>query len=218
MLPGMMQGPGLTNDQMNTNLITLSNAIVNITSASFVQPAPDGTVSAFFLSTASFFTGQQIFIAGGGFYSVSVASSTALTLTNLGLAGNATPGTSIASGANVFAAGVPSSGGGGVSWALPTTLTATGTIPDNLGNFIQFLDLTAGFATVSMPANPTDNQIGIIKLTASTGGHTASIAGNGNPVDGGTFSFTSSTPNQSVSMIFKSAIPGWIVTSHYVPG
>jgi Ubiquitin-activating enzyme E1 FCCH domain len=96
------------------------------TSANFTQPATNATVTVTMLATAWFAVGQDLFIGGGGYYSVtSITDGTHAVLTNLGSTGNAAPGTTVSSGASVSPGGTgggSSSGGGakvGLSSARP---------------------------------------------------------------------------------------------------
>ena len=80
----------------------------SITSASFVVPAPGSIVSVTLDSTAWMTVGANIYISGAGYYRVAtVGGANLCTLTNLGYQGNASPNTTIASGAYVYAAGAP---------------------------------------------------------------------------------------------------------------
>ena len=92
-------------DATHVSLTNLGSAgfVTAITSpVGFVQPAVDGAVSVTVGSTSQMTAGQEIFIAGGGYYTVaSIINATTLSLTNLGGAGNAAPGNPVALGAGV---------------------------------------------------------------------------------------------------------------------
>lgn len=88
------------------------------TSANFTQPASAATVSATVGSTAWMATAQYLYIAGGGYYSVSsITDATHVVITNLGYTGNAAPGATVTSGVKVTPAGVQGATGatGGVA-------------------------------------------------------------------------------------------------------
>jgi hypothetical protein len=55
--------------------------------------------------------GQIIFVQGGGYYQVTVVSGNTVTIVNLGLTGNAAPGTPIAAGAKVSPGGIGGNAG-----------------------------------------------------------------------------------------------------------
>lgn len=82
-----------------------------VLASSFTQPAPSANVTIT-VSTAGQFTNawavplQTIFIERGGYYSVvATVGVNQITVTNLGLAGNAAPGATIASGGKVSPSG-----------------------------------------------------------------------------------------------------------------
>jgi microcystin-dependent protein len=80
----------------------------SITSASFVVPVAGSLVSLTVDSTAWMTVNAVIYIPGAGYYQIaSVGGANLLTATNLGYQGNASPGTTIASGAYVYAGGAP---------------------------------------------------------------------------------------------------------------
>jgi hypothetical protein len=75
---------------------------VTNTTANFTQPAVGATVSIAVASTSAMVVGSIHFVPGGGYYEIAgVASSTAATFKNLGIAGFAAPGATINSGAQV---------------------------------------------------------------------------------------------------------------------
>lgn len=77
------------------------------TIGSNTQPAVGSSINVRMSSNGTWATvGQIVYVAGGGFYEVlSPLASPFVTLKNLGYTGNASPGTSIASGAQVSPAG-----------------------------------------------------------------------------------------------------------------
>lgn len=81
------------------------NAFTDVALA-FVQPGVGGTVAVEVDSTATFSSGQVIFIEGGGYYLINfISSSTTWTLENLGYDANSPPGTVIPASAHVSPAG-----------------------------------------------------------------------------------------------------------------
>jgi len=97
-----------------------------ILSASFVQPATSSTVAVVVGTTAWMVVNQVIYVAGGGYYSVSsIGDLTHATLTNLGYSGNATAGATVPSGGMVSPGGLI-----GPSGSNPyTSTTANFTMP-----------------------------------------------------------------------------------------
>lgn len=82
-------------------------AAYTTTSAAFSQPAVSSTVSVTVVSTAWMVVGAVVYVATGGYYSVSsVTSGTVVVLQNLGYPGNASSGTNIALGSAVGAGGL----------------------------------------------------------------------------------------------------------------
>jgi hypothetical protein len=78
------------------------------TTASFIQPAINSTIAVSVASTAFMAIGLSVFVTGGGSYSISsIGSATSVTLTNLGVAGSATPGSTVATAAQVVTSGAP---------------------------------------------------------------------------------------------------------------
>jgi hypothetical protein len=77
------------------------NAFTNL-AANFTQPAVNATVSINVGTTAWMAVGQIVFVQGGGYYSVaSITDLTDVVITNLGYAGNASPGATVTSGSTV---------------------------------------------------------------------------------------------------------------------
>jgi len=132
-------------------LVTIaSGATFTATTASFVQPASGSNVTVPVTSTAFLVAGLDIFIQGGGYYSVaSVTDGTHFVATNLGTTGNASPGATIPSAALVIPSGpnnVSSAGYGAPIVSSGGTLVLT-----NLNRWGLFI---AG-DTVTIPAAPT---------------------------------------------------------------
>jgi hypothetical protein len=102
------------------------NAFTNL-AANFTQPAVNSTVSINVGTTAWMAAGQVIFVQGGGYYSVaSITDLTDAVVTNLGYAGNATPGATVTSGSTVA---VTPGGLAGTGRDSFTTTTASFTQP-----------------------------------------------------------------------------------------
>jgi hypothetical protein len=75
---------------------------ITTTTANFTQPASLANVTVTLAATASLAAGQVVYVAGGGYYSVStITDGTHAVLTNLGYGPNSGPGSPIASGAAV---------------------------------------------------------------------------------------------------------------------
>jgi hypothetical protein len=76
------------------------------TTAGFTMPASGSTVSLIVGNTAWLAQGQNVYVQGAGYFSVSVVvDATHVALINLGAPGNVSPGSVVASGAGVVAAG-----------------------------------------------------------------------------------------------------------------
>ncbi len=77
------------------------------TSSSFTQPAIGANTPSITVGNSSWMAvGQVVFVKTGGYYEVFSTSSTGVVLTNLGYAGNASAGTTIASAQALSAAGL----------------------------------------------------------------------------------------------------------------
>jgi len=115
--------------------------------ANFTQPAVLGTVSATFSSTASMASGLGLFIAGGGYYLVSsVTDSTHAVIQNLGIAGNASPTSTVTSPALVIPVAPPTSNASQLPYRITSgTYTLDGTHQNVYGN------TTSGVINVTMP-------------------------------------------------------------------
>src|SRR4029077_16117980 len=115
-----------------------SNAFTS-TTANFTMPTSGSTVTVTVAATSWMAQGQNLFIPGAGYFSVSVVTdATHAVLTNSGTTGNATAGTVISSGAQVSPAGAQGSGGtggggGGVRSLTDATTTGTSWITSPTG-------------------------------------------------------------------------------------
>lgn len=88
-------------------LIASFGALATTTTAAFTQPAVAANVSVSFANTGWMAAGQNLFITGGGNYSVaSITSGTVAVLTNQGVTGNAAPGATVPTAAKAVACGV----------------------------------------------------------------------------------------------------------------
>lgn len=82
------------------------------TAANFTQPAVSGTVSVTVAATAWMAVGMVVYVATGGYYSVSsITSGTVVVLENLGYTGNAAPAAVINSGSSVGPGGLEGAAG-----------------------------------------------------------------------------------------------------------
>ena len=138
------------------------NAYTTLT-ASFTQPAVSSTVAASVASTAWMSAGQVLYVASGGYYSISsITNITTVVLTNLGYAGNASPTSTVANASAVSAAGLqaPSLAGGTLSGALndaaPVSIASASTVAIGAAasNQITITGTTAvtGFDTIAAGA------------------------------------------------------------------
>lgn len=120
--PGGLQGPAST--------LAGANAY-DTTQASFVMPAAAATVNVTITNTGWLGVGQEVYIAGAGYFSVaSITSATIFAATNSNYPGAAAPGSTIASGAHVSPAGpIGPAGAGGAGLNAFTTLSANFTQP-----------------------------------------------------------------------------------------
>jgi hypothetical protein len=95
------------------------------TTASFTQPAVSSNVNVSVVSTAFMVPGEILYVASGGYYSVSsITSGTVVVLTNLGYTGNAAPAATVPS-----LGGVSSGGVAGATGSTGPTGTPGGTGP-----------------------------------------------------------------------------------------
>lgn len=101
------------------------------TTAAFTMPAAAATVTVAISNTGWTGVGQELYIAGAGYFNVnSIMSPTVLLLTNSNYPGAAAPGATIASGSKVSPAGVIGpAGAGGAGLNAFTTLSASFTQP-----------------------------------------------------------------------------------------
>ncbi len=121
-VPGSPGKPG-TNGNSGVNAFSI------VDTAGFIVPAASASVSVPITDTGAWMVvGQPVFIQTAGFYQVaSGVSAGSISLTNLGLAGNAIPGTAIAAGAQISPAGT-------AGFDAYTLSTASFTIPGSGSN------------------------------------------------------------------------------------
>jgi hypothetical protein len=115
------------------------------TTASFIMPAAAATVNIPISNTNWLGVGQEVFIAGAGYFSVqSITSPTIFAGTNSNYPGAAAPGATIASGAHVSPAGlIGPAGAGGAGLNAFTTLSASFTQPASGGTVTAVVGTTA---------------------------------------------------------------------------
>ena len=97
---------GATNNVAPTTTIPTNSAVTaeTITTASYIQPDVDATVTISVISTVGFTVGQQINIVSGGRYNITaIGSSTSMTVSNTGALTSqyVSPGTTVSTGALV---------------------------------------------------------------------------------------------------------------------
>jgi hypothetical protein len=160
------------------------NAFTTLT-AGFTQPAIGSTVTVTAGTTAWMAVSQIIYVAGGGYYSVSsIGDLTHVTLNNLGYSGNLVSGSTVSSGGVITPAGI--SGASGIS--AFTTTTASFTQPTSGATVIVTVGNTswmaqgqnlfipgAGYYSVSTVTDSTH----VILINSGTPGN--STAGNNIP-------------------------------------
>lgn len=107
------------------------------TTANFTQPAAGANVTASVSTVVGLASGETVFVAGGGFYSVFSVGGSSIVLTNLGTTGNTAPGLNVTSGALVVGSGPPTpslltvtnGGTGVVTLAAHAVVIGEGTSP-----------------------------------------------------------------------------------------
>ena len=148
--------------------------------ASFTQPAVSSNVTAQVGQTNFMTAGMPLYVAGGGYYSISsVTDLTDVVLTNLGYAGNASPGATVPSGGVVTPTGVIGQNGANAF----TTLTASFTMPSagstvtatvgNTGWMAQGQNIyipAAGYFSVSVVTDSTH----VVLINSGTSGNASS--------------------------------------------
>src|SRR5581483_7758718 len=156
------QGPAGTNGTNGTDSFTA-------TSAAFTQPAAGSTVSVTVGTTAWMASGQYVYVANGGYYTVSsITNGTTVVLKNLGYTGNAAAGSSVGSGSAVSPGGIQ--GATGAAGATGPT-GATGAAGTNGANQILFSTGGANLANnsfVGLGAAGAENTVEQIVSASAT--------------------------------------------------
>lgn len=184
------QGPtGPTGPQGSTGPTGPPGSGHTNTTANFTQPAVAATVSVTTAATSGMGVGQYFYIETGGYYQLdSITNSTVAVFRNAGYTGNASPGATISSGANVNPSGIIGPAGpSGTPVATPSlqgTIKLSTTSPspsDPVG--IELSDYQsrafkgyARAATLSALAANTYNS-GATTLTGNANGALASVDG-----------------------------------------
>ena len=171
------------------------------TTAAFMQPAMGSSVPVSVGSAAAFTMGETVTVAGGGTYTVaSITLPTTVSLTNLGIAGNAAVNAIVPSLANVSTTGgddfganvsVTFTGGGAGPGFTPATGTVTGSITS-----IKVTNTGQGYTWTSPP---------IVTITDSNGGTgsgATAVAFLTNPADG-------NDPGAVISIVVTNAGSGY---------
>ena len=109
------------------------NSGFTLTTDSYIQPAPLGSVTVSVRFSAWISVGQMIFVAGGGYYEVlAVPSDTTVLIQNRGCADNAVEGATVATNATVSPSGVPGNSAYGLYWDFDTAITQPSLSPATL--------------------------------------------------------------------------------------
>lgn len=148
------------------------------TTASFTQPSSGANVAILVGDTTIFGDAETVYIVGGGYYSVaSKASSTNMTITNLGVSGNASPGATIANSATVTAAGPQGPQGSPATNLVTSVFTRDGAVVATSG------DYTASQITNTPTGNlsATTVQAALNELDSEKQAVAAKNQGNGYP-------------------------------------
>lgn len=163
--PGQVPGP-------------TSGPLITTLTVAFTQPAAQGTVTATFTSTATFFPGdaQHVEIVGGGDYTVhSVVDTTHAVLTNTGLTGNAAPASTVFAPASVVVVQAVSvvgqTGGGGSTVTQGPAAALSGAWPVEQTDGTNILG-TASHPTRVDPTGTTPQPVTAAALPLPTGAAT----------------------------------------------
>jgi hypothetical protein len=144
--PAGANGTNGTNGSNGTNGTDGVNAFTT-TSAAFTQPATNATVAVNVGNTAWMSVGQAVYVAGGGYYTVSsITDDTTAVLSNLGYTGNAAESTNVPFPASVSPAGIQGGSSDGVtSVGVTAPITNTGTASAPVIGMPQASAGTSGF-------------------------------------------------------------------------
>lgn len=147
-------GPAGTNGTNGTNSYS-------VTTQSFTVPAVSSSVFLTVNNASWVAPGQAIYIQGAGYYTASASSPVSITATNLGLVGNASPGTVIATGQIISPSG-QAGAAGGLSGAAGGRLTGTYPNPTlaltgvTAGTWTKLTVVTDGTVTAGTVLSSTD--------------------------------------------------------------
>ncbi len=145
------------------------------TTASFTQPASGTNTASVRVSNSSWMAnGQVVFVTSGGYYRVSsTPSNTTVVLTNLGYAGNASPGATIATAQDMSAAGLIGAAGAagatgpagaagpqGPAGAIGATGAAGPTGPAGADGVDAYTTTTANFTQPASGSNTASVRVG----------------------------------------------------------
>jgi hypothetical protein len=119
------------------------------TQASFTQPAVGSTVVLSVVDSSFFTGGQQLYVIGGGYYTVAAVSPGSVTARNLGIAAtNAAPGAMISSGASVFVSGT-------APVVASSEVVATGTADAAITAAVAEITFDTNILEITLPAAGT---------------------------------------------------------------
>lgn len=129
------------------------------TTANFTQPAVGSNVTVSLSTVAGIVVGMNLFVAGGGFYSVTSVGSSSAVLTNLGTPGiNLAPTFTVVNGATVVGSGPASIGVG----TLNTVLLGQGSSAPAFSPWTQAAPGASGNVLTSDGTNWTSQAISIL--------------------------------------------------------
>lgn len=145
------------------------------TTAGFVQPAINATVSVTVSNTSWMALGQIVYIETGGYYSVSsLTSGTVAVLRNLGYQGNAAPSATVVSTSLVSPGGVQ--GAAGYSRTVTDATTARTLSVADAGAYIRMTSASPNVITVPANIFAQDDEVSVFQAGA---GQTTFAAGVG---------------------------------------
>lgn len=184
-------GPAGSNGSNGSNGVNGVSAFTIVT-ASYIQPAASSTVNVTVANTGFMSVNMWLFIQTGGYYEVTaINSATSVTVENMGITGNATPGSTIPTNSIVAPTGPQGpAGGSGVSQlnGISPTTTKGDLMVDNGAN--------SPSASVVRLGVGTNGKAVVADSTQATGLNYATITPNSvaNSGDIAIFSASSGTP------------------------
>jgi|GEM_PF-2577888 len=154
----------------------LAQGSFSITTASFTQPAINATVTVSIANVQWMVTGENVFIESAGYYqvnSVSISANTA-TLLNLGSSSNASPGSAIASGAQIGSSGATGATGptGSISaavGAIALTEASPSSITAVAGELQIFANSSTGRLEIMDPTGTTEQVATLVEAQQWSG-------------------------------------------------